>query len=261
MNTQTRSAGGHSTVTTYDNRIMTELAAPPLRRVIEAPFTRRAWREVGYALASFPLAIAAVAFVVPTMVNGVLWALSTTTVRKLGAAARALARARLGEVVPAPPPIAHIHRLKVATPHAVRLFEAARKEGGRARVWETKPGVTISKLSQERITNLAAEAGVTITALRPQSPLLDWMGSRIHDSAGWRTRGYFALKLPLAVTSLAVIAACWLGAVFCLTFPPGGRSAWAARSPGPRWRAGRARSPCCRWAWPCCSPPRGRRTA
>jgi hypothetical protein len=167
MRTQTKPSGGHSTVITYDNHLMTESPASPLRHVIEAPFTRRAWAELGYTLVGFPLAIAAIAFIVPTLAGGGLWALSTDSVRKLGAAARFLARGLLGEDIPAPPPIKPVHRVKVATPDAVRLFEVTNKAGGISRVWETKPGVTIHKLPQARVTELAAEAGITITALRP----------------------------------------------------------------------------------------------
>jgi signal transduction histidine kinase len=219
MNTKTRSAGGYSTVITYDNQIMSESAAPPVRRVIEAPFTRRTWSEAGYALVSLLLAIAALAFIVPTLINGPMWAWSTDTVRKFGAAARSLARGLLGEDIPAPPPIRPVHRVMVATPDAVRLFEVAGKAGGKARVWETKPGVTVTKLTQERVTELAAEAGITITALRPQNAFGSWMGARALDPVAWRTRGYFALKLPLAATGLAAIAACWLGGVFFATYP------------------------------------------
>jgi signal transduction histidine kinase len=219
MNTETRSAGGHSTVITYDNQIMSESAAPPVRRVIEAPFTLRAWSEAGYALASLLLAIAALAFIVPTLINGPMWALSTTGVRKFGAAARSLARGLLGEDIPAPPPILPVHRVLVATPDADRLFEVAGKAGGKARVWETRPGVTVTKLTPERVTELAAEAGITITALRPQKAFASWMGARALDPVAWRTRGYFALKLPLTATGLAVIAACWLGGAFFATFP------------------------------------------
>jgi signal transduction histidine kinase len=219
MNTETRSAGGHSTVITYHNQNMSESAAPPLRRVIEAPFTRRAWSEAGYALASLLLAIAALAFIVPTLINGPMWALSTTGVRKFGAAARSLARGLLGEDIPAPPPILPVHRVLVATPDADRLFEVAGQAGGKARVWETKPGVTVTKLTPERVTELAAEAGISITALRPQKAFGSWMGARALDPVAWRTRGYFALKLPLTATGLAVIAACWLGGAFFATFP------------------------------------------
>jgi signal transduction histidine kinase len=219
MNTKTSSAGGYSTVITYDTQVMSESAAPPVRRAIVAPFTRRAWTEAGYALASLLLAIAALAFIVPTLINRPMWALSTTGVRKFGAAARSLARGLLGEDIPAPPPILPVHRVLVATPDADRLFEVADQAGGKARVWETRPGVTVTKLTPERVTELAAEAGISITALRPQKAFGSWMGARVLDLVAWRTRGYFALKLPLAATGVAVIAACWLGGVFFATFP------------------------------------------
>ena len=218
MKTQTWSAGGHGTVITDDNHIMTE-SASPLRHVTEAPFTRRAWAELGYTLTSLPLAFAAIALIVPTLLNGPLWALSTDAVRRLGAAARALARGLLGEEVPAPPPLRPVLRMKVATPDTIRLSEAATKAGGKARVWETKPGVTVTRLPQQRITELAAQAGVTITSLRPQNELGEWMGARILDPVAWRTRAYFAVKLPLTVAGLSVITACWLGGLFCSTFP------------------------------------------
>src|ERR1700734_1184547 len=104
MRTQTPPAGGHSTVITYDNHLMTESPASPLRRVIEAPFTRRAWSEVGHTLASFPVAVSAVAFLVPMLENGILWAVSAPVVRWYGSVARFLARELLGEDVPTPPP-------------------------------------------------------------------------------------------------------------------------------------------------------------
>jgi signal transduction histidine kinase len=222
MNTRTKSPDGYSTVITYDNHFMTESAqsaASPLRHMIEAPFTRRAWSEVGHTIASLPLAVAALVFIVPTLINGPLWALSTDAVRKFGAAARALARAAIGADVAVPPPLQPVHRVRVATPDAVRLFETAIKAGGKARVWETKRGVTLMKLPEARITDLAAESGIAITALRPQSALGNWFGARVLDSVAWRTRGYFALKVPLAAVGVAVIAACWLGGLFCLTFP------------------------------------------
>ena len=222
MRTQTKSAGGHSTVITYDNHIMTESAASPLRRVIEAPFTRRAWNEVGYVLASLPLAIAALAFTVPFLVNGIMWALSATGVRKFGGAARSLAHGLLGEDIPAPPPILPVHRMMVATRDfrvAGGFAKAVADAGGKARVWDSKPGVTVRKLSPERVTELVAAARIPVTSVRQQNAFNKWMGARVLEPVAWRTRGYFALKLPLAVIGLAVIAACWLGGVFCLTFP------------------------------------------
>jgi signal transduction histidine kinase len=212
---------------------MSESAAPPLRRGIVAPFTLRAWSEAGYVLASLLLAIAALAFIVPTLINGPMWALSTTGVRKFGAAARSLARGLLGEDIPAPPPVLPVHRVMVATPDAVRLCEVAGQAGGKARVWETRPGVTVTKLTPERVTELAAEAGITITALRPQKAFGSWMGARALDPVAWRARGYFALKLPLTATGLAVIAACWLGGAFFATFP-----AWWALGLGSASRHG-----------------------
>jgi signal transduction histidine kinase len=107
----------------------------------------------------------------------------------------------------------------VATPDPAHLLLAVNAAGGKGRVWETKPGVTVTKLTQERITELAAGAGIAITALRPQNELGKWTSMRIFDPVAWRTRGYFALKLPLTVAGLAVIAACWLGGLFFSTFP------------------------------------------
>ena len=201
---------------------MTESAQPaasPFRHAVEAPFTRRAWAEVGHTLASLPLAAAALAIIVPTLVNGPLWALSTDIVRKLGAAARFLARELLSEDIPAPRPVQPVHRVKVATPDAARLFELVNKAGGKARMWETKPGVTVGKIPSARLSELAAEAGITIIEFRPQNELFNWVGARSVDPVAWRVRGYFALKLQLAVIGLAVIAVCWLGGLFCLTFP------------------------------------------
>jgi signal transduction histidine kinase len=223
MKTRTASPGGHSTVITYDNHIMTESASSPLRRVIEAPFTRRAWTELGHTLASFPLAVAAVAFLVPMLENGLLWAVSTDPLRWFGAVARTLARGLLGEDIPAPPPIRPLLQTKVATPDfesAVRLYTAALKAGGKARTWESKPGVTIKRLPQARVAELAADANVTIVKPPPPPNAFgNWIGARTLDPGAWRARAYFALKLPLGAVGLAVIAVCWLGGVFCLTFP------------------------------------------
>src|ERR1700728_3008842 len=112
MSTQTSQAGGHSTVISDDHHHITETAETPaswLRRALGAPFTRRAWAEVGYTVTSFLLAVAAVTFIVPMLENGIFWAISTPPVRKLGASARYLARAQLGEDIPAPPPMRPTH--------------------------------------------------------------------------------------------------------------------------------------------------------
>jgi signal transduction histidine kinase len=222
MRTQTRPAGGHSTVITYDNQLMTESAASPLQRVIQAPFTKRAWAEVGHTLASLPVAVIAVAVIVFMLPNGIFWGISASIVRRFGAVARFLARELLGEDIPAPSPFMPPFLLKAATPDsaaAVSLAKAVVAAGGKAKVWETKPGVTTRRLPQARVAELAAEAGVAITALRPQSEAGEWLGARILDPVAWRARAYFALKLQLAVIGLAVIGVGWLGGVFCLTFP------------------------------------------
>ncbi|HEY0938370.1 MAG TPA: sensor domain-containing protein [Trebonia sp.] len=198
---------------------MAEPVTAPRRSVFAAPFARRAGTEIGYALASFGLALTALVFLVPTLANGILWALSTDGVRRFGAAARSLARALPGEELPAAPPLRPQHRVKVATPDPIGLFQAVIKAGGKARVWDNRSGVTVTLLPLPRVSELAAEAGVTVTALRPQNELGEWMAARILDPPAWRARGYFALKLPLAAVTLAVIALCWLGGIFCLTFP------------------------------------------
>ena len=55
-----------------DNHIMTGRAGSWLRRVLRAPFTRRTWAELAYAIVSFPLAVGALIFTVPTLINGPL---------------------------------------------------------------------------------------------------------------------------------------------------------------------------------------------
>ncbi len=70
-----------------DNHIMNGSARSPLRHVLRAPFSPRAWAELAYAVVSALFAVCALIFIVPTLVNGPMWALSAPGVRKLGAAA------------------------------------------------------------------------------------------------------------------------------------------------------------------------------
>jgi signal transduction histidine kinase len=79
--------------------------------------------------------------------------------------------------------------------------------------------VTIRKFPLDRITELAAEAGITIDGVRPQSAALNWLAGRILDPSTWRTRAYFVLKTPIAALSLALAGGCWLGGLYLLTFP------------------------------------------
>ena len=232
MSTQTPQAGGHITANSYDNHLMTETARTPetaassVRRALAAPFTKRAWAELGYTVTSFLLAVAAVTFIVPMLENGIFWAVSTAPVRKLGTAARFLARAQLGEDIPAPPPLRPVSYVKVATPDtatAASLAKAVAAVGGKAREWETKPGLTTSYLPPSQVADLAAAAGVAFTAVVPRNELANYFGTRIRDSAGWRARAYFLVKLPLAALAMSVIAVRWVGGLFLVTFP-----AWRA---------------------------------
>ena len=216
-----------SAVIMDDNQIMIRPASSPLRRIFQAPFSRRTWAELAYALVSALLAVGAVIFIVPMLVSGLLWGLSASGVRKLNAAARSLDRALLGDDVPAPPRLRSMPIFMVRTPDAARLAVAAGAAGGKIRVWETKPGVTVKKLSPSRIAEVAATAGIAIDEMRPASAALSWLGGRILDPATWRARAYFALKLPLAGLGLAVAAGCWLGGLYFLTFP-----AWRALALG-----------------------------
>ena len=84
---------------TYADEQAAGPCATRLRRVLRAPFTRRTWAELAYAIVSFPLAVGALIFTVPTLVTGPLWAASAPGIRKLGAAHRSLARTLLGEDV------------------------------------------------------------------------------------------------------------------------------------------------------------------
>ena len=90
----------------------------PVAAVLGAPFTRRAWAELGYAIIGLPLAIAGFAFTVATLAAGAaltltvigilvglpLVAVSSLGARGLGGVNRGLARRLLGVRVAAPPP-------------------------------------------------------------------------------------------------------------------------------------------------------------
>ena len=221
--------GGRSAAIVDDNLIMTGPAASPLRRVLQAPFTRRAWAELGYALATLPLALAAVAFMVVTFVNTFPFAASTPGVRKLGASARFLARRFLGEDVPAPPSMRPRPRVRVKTPDPGGLAKIAESAGGRVRQWAFQygAGITVSNLPPAQIAELAAQADIAIDDMRPGSRVAIWVNTRIRDDKpAMRARGYFLLKLPLAVAGVVVAAGGWLGGLFYLTFP-----AWWSLAP------------------------------
>jgi signal transduction histidine kinase len=218
MNRPLGTAGGHRTVIVYDNHLMTRSAAPLLLRLLKAPFTRRAWAELGYTLAGVPLAIAGFVYTVAGLGNGPLWAVTAPGVRKFGAASRFLDGRLLGEDVPAPPRLLPLPSVRVQTTEPARLAEAAVKAGAKAKPWESGRGVTVRRLPVARVAELAAEAGVTVGSLR-SSRILAWYVGGMYDKPAWRARGYFAAKLPLAVAGLLVVGVCWVGGLFWLTFP------------------------------------------
>jgi signal transduction histidine kinase len=82
-------------------------------RILREPFTRRSWAEIGYTLAGLPLTLAGLLCVLvplaltvpPLIMAGLpLTAISSSAVRRLGSAARALASRLLGLTVAEPDP-------------------------------------------------------------------------------------------------------------------------------------------------------------
>src|SRR5215469_6005893 len=72
-----------------ENRVMAVSAAGSawsrLSHVLRSRFGRRAWSDLGYAIVSFPLALAGYVFTVVTCCHPVLLFVSTPAVRGLGA--------------------------------------------------------------------------------------------------------------------------------------------------------------------------------
>jgi signal transduction histidine kinase len=213
------SAHGHHTMIMDDNLIMTGPVLAPARSTLVARLFKRTWAELGYTLVTLPLVIAAFSYILLMIENGLLWAVSASGVRTFGAGSRLLARNLLGEDVPAPPLLQSALRFKVETPDAKRLETAVIAAGGKARAWETKPGLTVRKLAQSRIAELAAEVGLTSYRILPTNAVGTWLGGRIQDPVSWRARAYFTVKLPLAVIGTAASAIGWLGGLYYLTFP------------------------------------------
>src|ERR1700721_2991129 len=169
MKQKTPTADGRRAATMNDNQNMTEPAASP---AWGAPFAKRAWAELRYALVTLPLSIAAIAFIVPMLYNGLLWAASADGVWKFGAASRFLARKLLGEDVPAPPRPRSLVSYKVRTKDGARLATVAQEAGGKARGGGGKPGVTVRRLPPTRIAELAAAEGIKIGQVQPRNAWL-----------------------------------------------------------------------------------------
>jgi signal transduction histidine kinase len=221
MKREIATADGRSAAIMNDNRIMTRSAASPFWRALKAPFTRRAWAELAYTLRSFPLAIVAVAFIVPMLENGPFWSLSAPVVRKFADRSRFLAWRLLGERVPPPPPLRPIPLVRVRTPDTARLSTAVQAAGGRVREWvfNNGAGINVTRLPASRITELAAAEHITIHDMRVGARHWAWLRGAGLDKTAWRARAYFVLKLPLAAAGFVVVVGCWLGGLFYLTFP------------------------------------------
>ena len=210
---------GQSTAIISDNHTMTEPTGSLLRRILRAPFTRRAWAELAYSLVSFPLAVGAFVFTVATIVNGPLWAASAPGIRKLGAASRFLARTLLHEDVAPPPPLRPYPFVRIRTPDAARLTALVEAEGARVRPSETNSSrIRIIGLPASRIAELTAEERIVIYSLRPERTF-GWIRGAVRDRATWQARGYFGMKLQLAAAALLAAAGIRLAGLFYLTYP------------------------------------------
>ena len=199
-----------------DNRSMNGPDSSPLVRILQAPFTKRTWTEVAYVFASVPLVVASLVFLVPTLHDGMLWALSAPGVRKLGGAGRYLSRTMLGQDVAPPAPIRPVPCVRVRTPDAVQLSVLAQAQG--AKVSLLGPKIKIIGLPLTQVAALTTDQHMTVEDWRPEGRRMAWIRGAIFDRPSWRTRGYFGLKLLLTAVQLAKVGV-MAAALFYLTYP------------------------------------------
>jgi len=212
-------ASGRETPIIRHNQTMAVVTSSPLRRTLTAPFTRRAWAELGYALVSLPLAVGAFAVCFLVLYGGFVWAVTAPAVRKLGAANRYLARRMLGEDIPAPPPLQAQPFARVRTPDAERLAALARAEGTEVKVKQRGSKVRIGRLPATRIAELAADEHIVVYKLSPGTRIGSWYRGSIIDLPTWKIRGYFLMKPIIAAVHLVVAAGLRLAGLFYLTYP------------------------------------------
>jgi len=210
-----------------DNQTMAGVTISPVRRALTAPFTRRAWAELGYAIISFPLALIAFVFSFVTLHNGIFWAGSVPALRKMGGVNRSLVHRMLGEDIPTPPPLRPHSYVRVRTPDADRLAALAEAEGAKVKLDGNK--VRIGGLPGTRIAELAADEHIVIHAMNPDR-VIGWYRGAIRDTQGWKIRGYFLMKPVIASFHLVVAAGFWLAGLFYLTYPAW--QEWAGAGPG-----------------------------
>jgi Putative sensor/Histidine kinase len=182
---------------------------PALRRLLQAPFTRRAWADLGYAAVSFPLAVAGFVFTVAPFAHPVLLLESTPGVRGLAAASRSLADRFLGERIQAPPPMQlrpYVHVKSSAAHHLATLITAA----GGAVKRERRGRLKVTGMPVRQLAELAAAEHIAIQELKPNS---GWVEGAAHDKPAWRARAYLVLKLPVSALGLLP----WVGGLMLLT--------------------------------------------
>ncbi len=215
-----RAHGGRSrneiSVIREDNHVMT-VSAPgaqgsAVRRLLRAPFTRRAWVDLGYAIINVPVAVGGFIGLMCTCWHPVLMFVSTPAVRGLGSVNRWLAEQILDERVPPPPPMRTTPHVHVKAPDAGRLASLVSAEGAKVKLQLRRLEVT--GLPASRIAELAASERITITELKTHN---GWLEAAIRDKPGWRARAYLALKLPVSLLGLAAAGLTWVGGAAGLT--------------------------------------------
>jgi signal transduction histidine kinase len=201
-----------------DNRLMTGPASGAgsvgVRAVLRAPFTRRAWVDLGYAILNVPVAVGGFVVLLTTAWHPMLLFVSTPVARGLGSANRRLAEQILGEQVPPPPPMRPTQHVYVRTPDAGRLATLASAEGGKVKLRFSR--LDITGVPAVRIAQLADRERLSITELKTQSA---WLEAAIRDRPAWRARAYVALKLPVSLLGLAAVGLTWFGGLAGLTAP------------------------------------------
>jgi signal transduction histidine kinase len=207
-------------ILTGDNRFMT-LAAPGVpttgvvRRLLRAPFTRRAWAEFGYAIVSFPLAVTGFVSTAISFSHPILLFVSTPVARKFGSANRWVLHTLLGERVPPPPPIRPPRYLTVTTAETAQLTGLIVAAGGQVQELDLRR-LMVTGLTAAQLAELAAREQVAIEGLKAHS---SWLESAIRDVPAWRARAYLMLKLPVGLAMLAVVAIFWLGGFLGISEP------------------------------------------
>jgi signal transduction histidine kinase len=211
-------AGADIRVLTGDNRLMT-LAAPTaarggaVRRVLRAPFTRRACTELGYSIVSFPLAVSGFIVTSISFLHPVLLFACAPVARAFGSANRAVAGEMLGDRVAPPPPMRTNPHLHIKTPQPARVVEIVAAAGGRVRK-QKENKLKVTGLTAAQLADAAARERVVIEELKTHS---GWLEAAARDVPAWRARAYLVLKLPVSLAMLAVVAIFWFGGLALLS--------------------------------------------